>query len=106
MEDEETREEADALARSDGVVVSLQHYEHAAPDLQSPETHLSDDHGGPDHVGQPKLRGGQADDLSKNVQPPYHPADDSSLLAWDQLRRRGVPERVRVISASAHDPMG
>ena len=52
MEDEETRKEADALARSDGVVVSLQHYEHAAPDLQSPETHLSDDHGGPDHVSQ------------------------------------------------------
>ena len=69
MKDEQPSKQPDALARRDLVCVAPAHND-----------------GGPDHVREPELGRGQADDLSKDVQPADYPSDDSALFTGHELR--------------------
>lgn len=69
MQNEQPREQPDALPRRDLVRI-------APPD----------DNRGPDHVREPELGRRQPYDLSEDVQPADDPADDSALFARDELR--------------------
>lgn len=69
MKNEQPSKQPDALARRDLVGVASANYDRS-----------------PDHVREPELGRGQADDLSKDVQPADYPSDDSALFTGHELR--------------------
>ena len=92
MEDEQTGEQSDYLARGNYIVASLPRegtqHSHGADVLRT--TDLCDDHSGPYHVRETEFRRGHACDLAKDVEPTDDPTDEGPVLARDELRRGRV----------------